>query len=786
MGMVFEAEDTRLRRRVALKVMLPDIASEDQARIRFLREARAAAALKHDHIVTVYDVGEDRGTPFLAMELLQGASLAAWLETKTVATVPELLTIGRQTARGLMAAHAAGLIHRDIKPANIWLEAPKGRIKILDFGLARWIDVRVDDEMSKLTKARDIVGTPGYMAPEQVRGDEVTAKADLFSFGCVLYRAATGHPAFSGESLFAILSAVVSKQPMPVRDLNPNVPRELASLIETLLCKDADLRPSTAKRVLETLQSFKYDLPTTVERELAKCTPRSVSAQMKTPAALVLWWRNRGIASLVLVAVVAFSLVCALLISKRFKPQLDVTRNATRSPPSTSSPGILKSDHTATRDTDQRSKVFAPASPSSSEVASGSDKAPAIADDAHQPSAPGAQPPNAKVDEPIVPGREAPVSDAPAVEVGRFISDDQILARQSSEDGSWHRLPERQIIHSGERLLAFDGFRPQIALANGALVSVMGATSFHIRPPNDGAACIFLEFGTIRLVSLGDPGVKIELDLAGIRNVVTLIDSDSSIGVSVNRRVPAGRSPETTAGVPVVEYFGIQGGASIEDSRGGSIGQVTNEVRIYRPSEPVQVIGSLSKWSDVEDVSAIERAAARQLHDLIDNDRPLDVALAESCQDRRAEVSALAANGMAVLGQFEPLIGTLSGERQKSFWGKHVRLLRALIQRSPEAAVSVKDVIARLHPDDGPHLWRLLWGYSATQLEEDRGAELVSYLEHDNIAVRVAAFENLLEITGVQLLYRPEKPAREQRAPLSNWKKRVQEGSITYKVAPIP
>src|SRR5262249_719027 len=140
MGLVFEAEDLHLRRRTALKVLLPDLAAQAKARARFLREARAAAALKHDHIVTIYQVGEDRGVPFLAMEVLQGMALEQWLVQTPQPAVAQVLRIGHEAASGLAAAHACGLVHRDIKPANLWLESPKGRVKILDFGLARSTD----------------------------------------------------------------------------------------------------------------------------------------------------------------------------------------------------------------------------------------------------------------------------------------------------------------------------------------------------------------------------------------------------------------------------------------------------------------------------------------------------------------------------------------------------------------------------------------------------------------------------------------------------------------------
>ncbi len=180
MGVVFLAEDVLLQRRVALKSMKPSVVS-GQARERFFREARAAAAIEHEHIVSIYQVGEDRGVPYLAMQLLQGEALDERLKRDPVLPTAEVLRIGREIAEGLAAAHERGLIHRDIKPANIWLEGGRGKVKILDFGLAR-----VVGDTSNLTHSGTIVGTPAYMAPEQARGGHVDARCDLFSLGAVL------------------------------------------------------------------------------------------------------------------------------------------------------------------------------------------------------------------------------------------------------------------------------------------------------------------------------------------------------------------------------------------------------------------------------------------------------------------------------------------------------------------------------------------------------------------------------------------------------------------------
>jgi WD40 repeat protein len=248
MGVVFQAEDPQLERRVALKAMLPALAATASARQRFLREAKAAAAIEHEHIVPIYQVGEDRGVPFLAMQLLKGESLDERLKRERVLPVAEVMRIGRQIAEGLAAAHARGLVHRDVKPANVWLEGDRAHVKILDFGLARPV---ADNQ--HLTQSGAIVGTPSFMAPEQVNGQPVDARTDLFSLGCVLYRMATGELPFKGRDMVSTLMAVATEQPRAPHDLNRELPVALSDLIVRLLNKDPDKRPTTASEVARTL-----------------------------------------------------------------------------------------------------------------------------------------------------------------------------------------------------------------------------------------------------------------------------------------------------------------------------------------------------------------------------------------------------------------------------------------------------------------------------------------------------------------------------------------------------
>jgi WD40 repeat protein/serine/threonine protein kinase len=250
MGIVFVAEDPDLQRRVALKVMNPGLAEKPSARERFLREARSMAKLSHPHVITIHQVGQDQGVPYLAMELLNGESLELRLKREGKLPVVEALRIGREVAEGLAAAHQRGLIHRDIKPSNLWLQEGTGCIKILDFGL-----VRGNEEQAPLTMLDAIVGTPAYMSPEQAQGEPVDPRGDLFSLGCVLYQCVTGELPFRGSNPMSVLAAVITGTPRPVRECDPDVPPAFAKVIERLLAKRPQDRFPDAQAVLDALKA---------------------------------------------------------------------------------------------------------------------------------------------------------------------------------------------------------------------------------------------------------------------------------------------------------------------------------------------------------------------------------------------------------------------------------------------------------------------------------------------------------------------------------------------------
>jgi HD-like signal output (HDOD) protein len=246
MGIVFKAHDTALDRPVALKLLAPELADCSEAHQRFALEARYAAAIRHEHVVTIFAVSEVDGIPFLVMEYVPGTSLQDRLDAGEAFTVAEIVRVARQTALGLAAAHDIRVIHRDIKPANILLEQNTRRVRITDFGLARALD-----HDPKLSQSGMLIGTPLYMSPEQVDGKPLTPATDLFSLGSVLYTLSTGQPPFSAENLSGLLHAVAAKTPPPVRTVNPAIPEWFVQLVEKLHAKDPRDRFPSAAAVAE-------------------------------------------------------------------------------------------------------------------------------------------------------------------------------------------------------------------------------------------------------------------------------------------------------------------------------------------------------------------------------------------------------------------------------------------------------------------------------------------------------------------------------------------------------
>jgi WD40 repeat protein len=281
MGLVLKGFDPVLRRVVAIKILAPELSYLGSARLRFAREARAAASVAHEHVVAIHAVDSANGLPYLVMQYVAGKSLRERIEQNGPFAIEEILRIGMQTASGLAAAHAQGLVHRDIKPANILLENGIERVKITDFGLAR----AADD--ASLSQSGVVAGTPHYMSPEQARCEPIDHRADLFGLGAVMYAMCTGYPPFRGGAAMAVLRRVCDDPPRPIRVDRPEVPAWLEGIIAKLLAKDPAARFQTAAEVATLLaQCLVYlerpegapPFPAQAERTLGKARNQRTAA----------------------------------------------------------------------------------------------------------------------------------------------------------------------------------------------------------------------------------------------------------------------------------------------------------------------------------------------------------------------------------------------------------------------------------------------------------------------------------------------------------------------------
>lgn len=933
MGEVWLAWDAALQRDVAIKTLRPEVALSAQGLDRFLREARLAARLHHTNAVTVYQVGVEGTTPYIAMEYVEGRSLDKAVSPGQPMELREATHAIRDAAAGLSAAHKLDLIHRDVKPANL-MRTTDGVTKVVDFGLAR-----AQASQSQLTQRGSILGTPAYMAPELWRRKAADPRSDVYALACTYYCLLTGEPPFEAENPVA-LGYQHTHEPLPdPRQRVPDLPNAVCRILAEGANKDPDRRYQSADEMLKELEallvapSFEvvdsgqdvhpppvragHDLAIRPPKRQAAASGVSKRAQSaiegsqlamlsrrarekfrRNPAKWLLLTALTAVAFLVLTIVflvqtpygtvkIELSDPAAQVevkvdgdvidiarlkepmrlkvgehdllvasgdyqtVSKSFTvrrgsnevlpvslepnakplqrpPAAEVT--AEPSLPSPQAASKANRPEPVGRATDENSPPLARPSPPPSSSVDGRESTVESADHPETASAvastearPDDQPvPNTSPKPDAVPGspvespplappklstqvmsKESPkpiaspadlvqpgaASAAARVEVGIVKpSDPDFVIAFDSRTGVWKRLRPRAKLMSGERLLALPTYRPEIVLVPGVQVLLAGPTSVWADPPTaQGEPTLRFDYGRALISTAGVPGTRIALDLGGHLGTLTFQDAVSEIGSEVRRYLPFGADPETGV-VPAarihategrVVWQGVRSHAANPLQKGQCLTIIGDEVKTDGFAQP-------PSWMQKLDVNSIDRSASTLLEPTISLNRPVSLALMERTEDRKPEIRSLAARCLAYLESYESLVREFGDERQRSFWYSDFDVLRDSVAFSSTNASEVRKTLEARCGEEARDLYRLVWGYSPAQLADGADVQLVAYLNHDSLSVRVLAFENLRRITGKTMVFHPEAERSQRESSFRRWWWELESGEIRYKSPPTP
>ncbi len=384
-----------------------------------------------------------------------------------------------------------------------------------------------------------------------------------------------------------------------------------------------------------------------------------------------------------------------------------------------------------------------------------------------------------------LPGTEIAPKPKPA-DVGRYTSDGQLLATLDPNDGLWYVKQPQEILSAGERLVVLPPYRPQLALPSAVQLTFVGEASLRMEEPDENRIPrVSVAYGRFLAATAGKAGAQVQLDLAGVKGQLTLVDADSVLAIKLAKWVPPGADPEAADGLLVIEMYNANGRASWQQGE-TKVDIPSRHVHVYVGIDPPETHGPFfsPEWIDAKSIKPIDRDAATALEKLVDFERPLNLSLQEVTKDR--PVRALAARCLAALGEFEPILRELSDGNQYSFWPSEFEALQHSLSRSPETAAKVRQTLGLLRSVDSKELYRLLWGYSEEQLAQGAAGQLVKLLEHDQMDMRVLAYSNLVSITGVWGFYRPERSAVQNKTAIQKFKDRKDKNTILYHLPPSP
>jgi hypothetical protein len=379
----------------------------------------------------------------------------------------------------------------------------------------------------------------------------------------------------------------------------------------------------------------------------------------------------------------------------------------------------------------------------------------------------------------------------PAItELGRYISDETVLARYSPTSSNWLRVPARSLISSGDRLVSLPIYRPQIALASGVQVTLAGEASFTFDRGRNAPIAMLTEYGRFLLVTAGASQASIELDLNGLTGVLTLPSADALAAVEVYNYAPPGVDPQANTPIPVAYIYSLNGSMTWEQTGEAAATIQTNQVYTMVGNQGAAVEGPVKTpaWVDAKNTASLDRESAKMAEGLLALERPLTLSLEEIADHRRIDVRVHVARSLANLGAFETIVRHLSLEEYRPYTPLEIETLRAQMSRGGEVSFEIQSQLEKLRGSkDGTLLYRLLYGFDATQLvAEGKAEQLVEWLEHSHADVRWLAFDNLKRITGVGHSFNPALPPEKNRSPLVRWSKMLKDGEINYAAKPSP
>lgn len=386
------------------------------------------------------------------------------------------------------------------------------------------------------------------------------------------------------------------------------------------------------------------------------------------------------------------------------------------------------------------------------------------------------------------PMKQSGVVNAP-VNVGRYISDEQVLARLDSTKNAWMALPSNSSLVEGEQILSLPTYRPQVLIAPNVKMTLAGEAFVKLHAPEAGnIPRVSIDFGRATLVPIGEMGNVVQIDFAGRSGQLVFADLDSSVALEVRPYLPPGADPVSDAANIVVQMWVLSGGAEWREPEKVPLTLLAGQRGQFLDEAPVTIVPGegLPDWVEGKNLTDIERRASQELRKFLTEDRPLALSLMEQTNYRQVEVRALACRCLCYMDIFEPAISALGDSQHRSYWHSQMAAIQSTMAFGPATVEKLRTDVDRLHSQDTETILRLLRGYSPEQLASGGAAELVDALENKSMTIRVLAFLTLHQITDKTQLFRPEDRPEQEKSRVTKWRKMLEDGQIVYKSPPTP